>query len=213
MKRSTLFFFILFGLATYLLIQTDYYVIIFNYIVNNLIDLKDKMGIFATVVSVLMYFKLRFFDAKLFNRLQNVYGKQKFIQSLQIMLVMLEIMEPEEVFKKIMLISDLEVSMRKSLNEINTLLNPQLEKSEECKLELSRSEKKELERKVKVMLDLIDKRLDMHYISKDIKDFKNDFSTFLNGMSKAKKRLPKLDDLDKKMKEQAKSTIIKEFGK
>lgn len=213
MKKTTLLFFILFGLATYLLIQTNYYVIVFNYIVSNLIDLKDKMGIFATVVSVLMYFKLRFFDAKLFNRLQNVYGKQKFIQSLQIMLVMLEIMEPEEVFKKIMLISDLELTMRKSLTELNAILNPVVEKPVDCRLELNRTEKNELEKRVKIMLDLIDKRLEMHYIGKDIKDYKNEFATFLTGMNRAKKRLPKLDDLDKKIKEQAKSTIIKEFKK
>ena len=58
---------------------------------NNPDLLKENIGLFATIISLLMYAKLRFVDTRLFSKLQKVYGKKKFIEALDTILELLKI--------------------------------------------------------------------------------------------------------------------------
>lgn len=154
-----------------------------NLLIEKVDSIKSTIGYTATFISIAMYIKLRFIDTKTFNKMQSAYGKQKFLDSLVIILNMLEVMNPEQVLNKIAMTNKTEIEMQKSMQELAKLLTPVNEDSKCVELQLDRKEQKELAGKIKVLIDLIDKRLEMHYISKDI--LKDKVSTFNDSIEKS----------------------------
>ena len=215
MSRKSKTFFISF-IATIVVILSDPEILdiiwdLFESLIANAEKVKSTIGWATTIISIMMYVKLRFYDTKLYNKLQSTYGKKQFLDSLIIILNMLEIMNPEQVLNRIMMISHTETDMRKAICELDRILNLSAVSVKPIQLELSGKEQKELATQIKVLLDLIDKRIEMHYISKDI--IKDKLITFNQNIEKSIKIKAKHESYESTVKELGKKRILKDLSK
>ena len=188
------------------------FITIFNWvriIIQYAKSIQDAIGWFATVFSIVMYVKLRFFDTRLFNKLMGAYGKQKFMEALKIILEMLEVMNPEDIIKKTSLISQVEIEMRKSVKELNHLLDDKRKLNANGTIQLNRQERKLISGQIKILMSLIDKRLEMHFISKDAKETLLDLSSTIKRGIKTKKKLAPFDE---KQSQDGRNRVITNFG-
>ena len=138
------------------------------------------------IISLIMYIKMKFFDTKMFTELQKTYGKHQFSQSLEIILELLQVLPPNEIIRKISLVSEIEVEMLKEMKNLQGILgiNPE----EDIIINLNRKESKQLTEKIGHLMILIEKRLDFHY-------FKNSMEKAIN-LKKIEEKLnpPKKDE-------------------
>ena len=160
-----------------------------------------------------MYVKLRFYDTKLFNRLQEVYGKQKFITSLEIILEMLKVLNPDDIIRKVLMMSDTEIEMRIASQQIKEILDYEEDLPD---IELSNEEEKKLEKEIKTLLSLLDKRLEIHYLSKDpnianYEMIKEKIKKFGNNMKNLNKQRKKYIKFDNNLKKNGKKKVISNF--
>lgn len=188
---------------------------LFNYVISYSNQFKEDIGWIATIVSIVMYIKLRFFDTKMFSKLQKTYGKQKFIASLEVILEMLDVYDPEEIMKKILMISEMEVDMRKALNEIKAMLfNNETNKPI---IKLNRFESRRMQKEIKQLLQLIDKSMEIHYLAKDIKLSNKEKiaqigEMFESNIIKSRYKRKRIDEYINNKRAKSKDKIIKEFN-
>ena len=158
--------------------------------------LKTDIGIIATILSIFMYAKLRFWDTRILNKIQKIYGKQRFIESIVLILEMLKVLDPDQIITKIQLLNRTEIDMRKAVKDIKDILSGG-ETQKEYKLNLSRIEQKKLSNKINLLLALLDKELDIHYLHKDL------------GIHKKKNK--ELAEIKRKIEEKGKKKLISYF--
>jgi len=178
---------------------TDVLIVVFNWFISIADEnekLKANIGLAATLTSIMMYVKLRFWDTRILNKIQKIYGKQRFIESIVLILEMLKVLDPEQIITKIQLLNRTEIDMRKAVRDLKEILNGGTAQPE-FKLNLSRAEQKKLSTKIELLLDLLDKELDIHYLHKDL------------GMSK--NRTKKLKELEHEIEEKGKTKLMTYF--
>lgn len=161
-RWAILGFMVALGLVFY-----DEVVIIIDLIVENAKQIASTMAGLISVLSILTVIKIRIIDPRFHVKLQKVYGKQMFNDALVVVNEMLNAgYSIEETIKKILLVNQLEIDMRLAINDLRSIINPELALIP--KISLSKRENKKLKREINKLLQLLDKRLEIHYIAKDI---------------------------------------------
>lgn len=151
-------------------------------------SIKAWIGWVAAFISIIMYLKTVFIDTGMFTKLQKTYGKHRFIIALKTILEMLDTYDPDDIIRKILLVNEVEIDMHKALIELRELVYTEGGKYE-FPIELNKREKKRLKKEIKILLDLIDKKVEMHYLGMDIKNYTD--NKFDNARQAFKDRLTK----------------------
>ena len=170
---------------------------LFELISVNVEWIKTQFSVIITFASLFMYFKLRFFDAGFYNKLQKLYGKQRLIDALEIVLQLLKSYDPSALIQKIKSMDNIEAKMNEALLELQNVLNPIPPK--EIPLKLSRHEEKQLTEKIRLLATLIGKELEIHEIQKE---------RFVDKLIKDTKQKTKLEAIDKEIKANGKEKVL-----
>jgi len=146
----------------------DFFSKITSFITFTVDSVKDYLGWLGTAIGFLIYIKNRFLDTGMFRKIQKSYGKQRFIVALRVMLELLDVYNPEIVIQKISQISNTQTEMRRAMVELNEILITVGETTQENVIILSNRERRLLTREINKLLELIDKKFDIHYTTKNI---------------------------------------------
>lgn len=209
-KINRIFLYILLILVLIFLITIqfeDLSYLVYQYLLENEQNIKDNVSWFVTLISILFFIKSRF-DSKLLKKMEREYGKQKIIESLRIIVELLDVFTPDEILKKLHLIDNVEVEMRRSMKQLIKILNGE---EERINIELSKSEKKKLTKQLENLLLLIDKQLEAKSVNKELNQLSSstEFNSNMAYSVKNSKRNKKTMD---KMKKTGKKDILDNFG-
>lgn len=174
-------------------------------------DIKQQTAYIATAISVLMYGKLRFWDTRIFSKIQQTYGKTKFTAALLVVIDLLEYLDPEELVSRLIKSDKMDIQMHGAVVELREMLQTKKTKPRTNKpIKIPRSKKKSLTKEIKNLLLAIDRRIDIHYLSKEITGSKK--NPFDETMKKVIRRKDRFDAADKKLKAKGLETVTKNFS-
>jgi len=175
---------------------------------------RSYIGWLGTAISMSLFIKTKFFDTGMFHKLRKSFGDQRFIIALEKMLLMLEVYDPETVVDKILSVSDVQIDMQKALIDLNKIMLCAVEKEDNYKISLSRRDKKKLKKEINKLLELIDVKLEMHYMQKDIKqEAEEAIETLQKTLIKSKLKKEIVDWHYKREDKKTKSKLLGYFAK
>ena len=178
-------------------------------------SVKLWIGWTAAFISIVMYLKTVFIDTGMYKKLQKTYGKHRFIIALTTILEMLDTYEPDDIIRKILLVNEVEIDMHRALVELKGLIYTDGKKID-FQIDLTKREKNRLKKEIKLLLDLIDKKVTIHYLGKDIKNymdnrFENARESFKETLSKSKLKKDIIESHNKENDKITKEKLVKEF--
>ena len=148
------------------MLQSDLFDILIDLvelIKGNVEIIKQQLSTILTLLSLFMYFKLKFFDAGMYGKMQKLYGKSRLVDALTIVLRLLKTFRPDELITRIKLTDGIQSRMSEAIDELRNILNPFPLKPPEIKF--SKKEEKVLTDRIKILIKLIGKQADIHEIA------------------------------------------------
>lgn len=171
-----------------------------NFIVCTSDTLRENIGWAATALSLIMYAKLRFFDARLFQQMQKTYGKHRFLVSLEVVNEALMYISPEELINSILATNRVAIDMKASLVKLKRIMGE--EEPQEQDLKLSKKQEKKLRREIKRLLKIIDKQIEVGTMIEE----KN---LSVRSITEGVKKRQKLEEIDKKLRNRGRHKVQK----
>jgi len=138
----------------------DYVFFYFSWIIEN----KDRLRYGLTAVLVLLGLMLRaksdLNNSKLLQDLQKEFkDRNELIDALVRFAKMLEIMDSQELCRRILIVSELELDMRIEVKKLNKIINVgDIEESGD--IILSKKQQKDLQKQIRGLLELIDHKIE-----------------------------------------------------
>jgi len=170
-------------------------------------SIKSNLGWVATILGLIAYGKLRFVDARTIKKLQKIYGKERFLQALNIILNLLDSMNVDQLVNKVLSIDSVDSKMRGAMKELRSILGLKSDncpKSTSIKLKIPKKAQKELKAEIRNILKVIDKKIELHYIEREA-GFKEKFA---NAIEKAKGKRDRYSKMDEKLQKRGKEKLI-----
>lgn len=124
-------------------------------------DRRLRNGITAIVILLSLYlrFKSGIIDKKIIKKIIKEFGKEELINALIMLIKLLEIMDSEEILRRIAMLNDMEIDMKIQIQKLNDLLyfDTGVEKAE---VTLTKKEQKKLQKEIRKLMEIIDHQIE-----------------------------------------------------
>lgn len=181
------------------------------YLAEQATTIKNNISGFAAVVSVGLYVKLRFWDTRTIHKMQTAYGKEKFLEALDVTCYILSYISPDEFSKRVLSISNIDIEMRKEICRLSRIVDGETVpvKPKRPEMKLDRDTRKALKMEIGRLLKIINKRIDLHSFEKD-GIISEKFTEVLDRWRRKRKIY---DTIDEKLRESGRKKVRRFHGK
>ena len=175
-------------------------------------SIRGNIGWVATILSLVAYGKLRFLDTRTIKKLQQVHGKEKFLQALQVILQMLDAMSIDTLVSKVLSINDIDVEMRRALVKIRDIFDSKDLREDEPphhKVKIPRDVKRGIREEINKILKMIDKKIELEIMASESRSITEVKGMFVDAVEKMRWRKPRYDAADKMLKERGREKLTR----